>query len=98
VPTDAGNRSFDPLEECKHDVAVAAQEEREAQNAFFTSRESDGGDCTAEDEHRRRALLARWQAAARGLAAALENLDLAQRARQPAHRHQRRREHYHTPD
>jgi hypothetical protein len=81
---------FDPLEECKHDVAVAAQEEREAQAALLAAASRDS---TPEDDGRR-ALRGRWQAAARSLAVALENLDRAQRSTDRA----RQRADDHPPD
>jgi hypothetical protein len=82
VATNPQGRPIDPVEESKHDVAVAAQEEREAQAALLASAKRD----SSPDDDNRRALRGRWQAAARSLAVALENLDRAQRASNPAAR------------
>jgi hypothetical protein len=67
----------------KHDVAIAAQEEREAQAALFGKDARGLRDAASDDDDRRSALLARWQAAAHALAAALENLERAQRPTAP---------------
>src|SRR5918911_1816466 len=76
VATDE-RRTADPVEELKHDVAVAAQEERVAQAAVFGDG-VPGGSEAPSDDGRRRALLVRWRTAAHALAVALENLERAQ--------------------
>jgi hypothetical protein len=83
VATNPHGQPVDAVDECKHDVAVAAQEEREAQEALFAASKREP---SAEDDGRR-ALLHRWQAAARSLAVALENLGRAQRSRDVLRRH-----------
>lgn len=71
---------MDQLDECKQDVVVAAQEEREAHKALVEGRGPLNEDWSPEEAEAYRARLEQWRSASRALVAALDRLERAQRA------------------
>jgi hypothetical protein len=76
------------LDECKQDVVVAAQEEREAHRALIEGRGPTDPDWSSEETAGYRLRLGRWRHASRVLVDALDRLERAQRllaVRHPPH-------------
>jgi hypothetical protein len=67
------------LDECRQDVVVAAQEERDAHNALLAGRGPMSADWSPEETAGYRLRLDRWRGASRALVAALDRLERAQR-------------------
>jgi hypothetical protein len=68
----------DHLDECRQDVVVAAQEEREAHSALLEGRGPMDRDWSPEETARYRLRLDRWRLASRTLVGALDRLERAQ--------------------
>jgi uncharacterized protein YukE len=71
---------MDRLDECKQDVVVAAQEEREAYKALTGGRGPMDHDWSPDEAPAYRARLDRWRNASNALAEALDRLEREQRA------------------
>lgn len=70
---------MDHLDECRQDVVVAAQEEREAHKARLEGRGPIDRDWSPEEAASYRLRLERWRSASRALVEALDRLERAQR-------------------
>jgi hypothetical protein len=71
---------MDRLEECKQDVVIAAQEEREAYKALTEARGPMDPDWSPDETRAYRARLDRWRNASQALVEALDRLEREQRA------------------
>jgi uncharacterized protein YukE len=69
----------DQLDECKQDVIVAAQEEREARKGLAEGRGPLDSDWSPQETAEYRLRLDRWQRASRAVVDALDRLERAQR-------------------
>ena len=67
------------LDECRQDVVVTAQEERDAHKALLAGRGPMSPDWSPEESAGYRLRLDRWRRASRTLIEALDRLELAQR-------------------
>lgn len=72
-------RTVEHLDECRQDVVVAAQEEREAHRALIAGRGPLDRDWSPEETAAYRVRVDRWQSASRSLVEALDRLVAVQR-------------------
>jgi uncharacterized protein YukE len=72
-------RTVDQLDECRQDVVVAGQEEREAHKSLVEGRGPLDRDWSPQEVTRYRLRLDRWRNASRALVEALDRLERSQR-------------------
>jgi hypothetical protein len=77
--TSDDRRNVHRLDECRQDVVVAAQEERDAHNALLEGRGPMNADWSPEETASYRLRLDRWRRSSHALVGALDRLEHAQR-------------------